>query len=235
MATSGTTIFNPSLTEIAEEAWERASGGATELRSGYDFRTVRRSLNLLLMEWANRGINLWTVTEASMPLIQGQAEYSLPLDTVDMIQQVTRTNPGSQTQQMDINLSRISVATYSTIPNKLVTGRPIQVYVDRQRDNPRIFVWPTPSDNTYTLVYWYLRRLQDAGNGTNTEDIPFRFYPAMIAGLAWLIAMKIPEGAARVDTLKMQYDEQIQMAMDEDRSKAPVRFVPRVTRVGRGL
>lgn len=235
MTTSGTATFNPDLTEIAEEAWERASGGMTELRTGYDFRTVRRSLNLLIAEWANAGINLWTVTEASMPLIQGQAEYALPVDTVDLIQQVTRTNPGSQTQQMDINLSRISVATYSTIPNKLTTGRPIQIYVDRQRDAPRAFVWPTPSDNSYTLVYWYLRRIQDAGNGTNTEDIPFRFYPALIAGLAHKIAMKIPEGAPRLQMLEAEYNKQFQMAMDEDRNKAPVRFVPRVTRIGRGL
>lgn len=235
MATSGTTGFNPNLAEIAEEAWERASGGMTELRSGYDFRTVRRSLNLLIAEWANAGINLWTMTEASMPLIQGQAQYDLPLDTVDIVEQVTRTNPGSQTQQMDINLSRISVATYSTIPNKLVQGRPIQMYVDRQRDRPRIFVWPTPSNDTYTLVYWYLRRIQDAGNGQNTEDIPFRFYPALIAGLAHKIAMKIPEGAPRLQMLEAEYNKQFQMAMDEDRNKAPVRFVPRVTRIGRGL
>lgn len=235
MTTSGITTFNPNLTEIAEEAWERASGGMTELRSGYDFRTVRRSLNLLIAEWANAGINLWTVTEASLPLIQGQAEYALPTDAVDLIEQVTRTNPGSQTQQMDINLSRISVATYSTIPNKLTTGRPIQIYVDRQRDAPRAFVWPTPSNNTYTLVYWYLRRIQDAGNGTNTEDIPFRFYPALIAGLAHKIAMKIPEGAPRLSMLEAEYVKQFTMAMDEDRNKAPVRFVPRVTRIGRGL
>lgn len=235
MATSGTTAFNPNLTELAEEAWERASGGLTELRSGYDFRTVRRSLNLLLLEWANKGINLWTVTESSIPLLTGVASYDLPLDTVDLIDQVTRTNPGSQTQQMDINISRISVSTYATIPNKLVTGRPIQIYVDRQRDRPKAVVWPTPSDNSYTMVFWYLRRMQDAGNGVNTEDVPFRFYPALVAGLAYKLAMKIPEAANRIPALKAEYDEQFQMAADEDRSKAPVRFVPRVTRVGRGF
>ena len=235
MTTSGTTLFNPNLTEIAEEAWERATGGMTELRSGYDFRTVRRSLNLLLMEWANQGINMWTVTEGSLPLLTGVTEYDLPLDTIDLIEQVTRTMPGSQTQQTDINLTRISVATYATIPNKLATGRPVQIYVDRQRDRPKAFVWPAPSNDTYTLQFWYLRRLQDAGNGVNTEDVPFRFYPALIAGLAFKLAMKMPEGAPRLPVLEAEYNKQWQLASEEDRTRAAVRFVPRATRVGRGL
>lgn len=233
MATSGTTSFNPNLTDIAEEAWERATGGMTELRSGYDFRTVRRSLNLLLMEWANQGINLWTVTESAIPLLTGVAEYALPADCIDVIEHVTRTSPGSQTQQTDINLTRISIGTYSTIPNKLAQGRPVQIYVDRQRDNPKAKVWPTPSNDTYTMVFWYLRRLQDAGNGVNTEDVPFRFYPALIAGLAYKIAMKVPEGAPRLQMLEAEYNKQWQMASEEDRDRAAVRFVPRATRIGR--
>lgn len=233
MTTSGTATFNPSFIDIAEEAWERASGGMTELRSGYDLRTVRRSLNLLVAEWANRGINMWTIDEGSIPLLVGVNQYPLPDDTVDLIEQVTRTSPGSQTNQTDINLTRISVSTYATIPNKLAQGRPVQVYVDRQRDNPQVFVWPTPPDNTYTFYYWRLRRIQDGGTGTTTEDIPFRFLPAMIAGLAHKIAMKIPEGAPRLQMLEAEYEKQWQLASEEDRQKAAVRFVPRMAVIGR--
>lgn len=233
MATSGTTAFNPNFADIAEEAWERASGGASELRSGYNLRTVRRSLNLLILEWASRGINLWTVEEGAIPMVVGQTDYPLPADTVDLIEQVTRTMPGSQTQQTDINLTRISVSTYATIPNKLAQGRPVQIYVDRQSPIPVAKVWPAPSNNTYTLVYWRLRRMQDAGNGVNTQDVPFRFLPALIAGLAYNIALKIPEGTARLPILKAEYEAQWALAAAEDRDKAPVRFVPRMTIIGR--
>lgn len=233
MTTSGTTSFNPSFLDIAEEAWERASGGMTELRSGYDLRTVRRSLNLLIAEWANRGINMWTVDEGSIPLLVGVNQYQLPTDTVDLIEQVTRTGAGNITNQTDINVTRISVSTYATIPNKLAQGRPVQVYVDRQRDNPQIFVWPTPPDNTFTFHYWRLRRIQDGTTGATTEDIPFRFLPAMISGLAYKIAMKIPEGAPRLQMLEAEYEKQWQLASEEDRQKAAVRFVPRMTIVGR--
>lgn len=233
MTTTGTTTFNPTFADIAEEAWERASGGMSELRSGYDFRTVRRSLNLLIGEWANRGINLWTVEEGAIPLLTGAEQYTLPTDTVDLIEQVTRTSPGSQTQQTDLNLTRISVSTYATIPNKLVPGRPVQVYVDRQRDAPKVFVWPVPNNDTYTLVYWRLRRIQDAGNAVNTEDVPFRLLSAMIAGLAYNIAMKIPEGTPRLPMLQAEYEKQWDLASREDRDKSAVRFVPRMQIVGR--
>lgn len=191
MTTSGTTTFNLNLNELVEEAFERCGA---ELRTGYDLKTARRSLNLLTIEWANRGINLWTVDTASIPLIAGTATYPLPIDTIDLIDHVIRTNSGT-VSQTDINISRITVDTYSSIPNKTSPGRPIQIYVNRQSGAtdptlgvmvPTVTVWPVPNQTgAYTLVYWRLRRIQDAGNGVTTQDIPFRFLPAMTAGLAY--------------------------------------------------
>jgi hypothetical protein len=189
------------------------------------------------MEWANRGINLWTVESGTIPLVAGTATYNLPVDTIDLIEHVIRQNPGNASTQTDISISRISVSTYSTIPNKLNTGRPIQVYINRRSgvttptgiQYPTITVWPVPADNSYTFVYWRLRRIQDAGNGDGTTDIPFRFVPALTAGLAYQIAMKIPEAAPRLPMLQAEYDKQWQLASEEDREKAPVRFVPRNT------
>jgi len=234
MTTSGTSSFDIQLTDMFEEAYERAG---SEMRSGYDFRTARRSFNLLTMEWASRGINLWTVESGSIPLVAGTATYNLPVDTIDLIEHVIRQNPGNASTQTDISISRISVSTYSTIPNKLNTGRPIQVYINRQSgattptgiQYPTITVWPIPPDNTYTFVYWRLRRIQDAGNGDGTTDIPYRFVPALTAGLAYQIAMKIPEAAPRLPMLQAEYDKQWDLASSEDREKAPVRFVPRNT------
>jgi hypothetical protein len=234
MTTSGTSSFDLQISDLFEEAYERAG---SELRSGYDFRTARRSFNLLTMEWASRGINLWTVESGSIALVAGTATYNLPVDTIDLIEHVIRQNPGNASTQTDINISRISVSTYSTIPNKLNTGRPIQVYINRQSgiatpagiQYPTITVWPVPSDNSYTFVYWRLRRLQDAGNGDGTADIPYRFLPALTAGLAYQIAMKIPEAAPRLPMLQAEYERQWDLASSEDREKAPVRFVPRNT------
>lgn len=228
MTTAGTTTFNLDLNNIVEEAFERCG---KELRTGYDLRTARRSLNLLTIEWANRGINLWTIDEGTIPMLEGVAEYGMPVDTIDIIEQVLRTGTG--TNQQDIAISRIGVSTYSTIPNKNSTGRPIQFWFNRlggQTDPtgiqyPTINVWPVPDQSDlYTMVVWRLRRIQDATNGITTPDIPFRFLPALIAGLAYHLAVKIaPE---RVDMLKMMYDEQWQLASDEDREKAPFRMVP---------
>ena len=234
MTTSGTSSFDLQLTDLFEEAYERAG---SEMRSGYDFRTARRSFNLLTAEWANRGINLWTVESGTIPLVAGTATYNLPVDTIDLIEHVIRQNPGNASTQTDINISRISVSTYSTIPNKLVLGRPIQVYINRRSgiatpagiQYPTITVWPVPNDASYTFVYWRLRRLQDAGNGDGTADIPFRFLPALTAGLAYYIAMKLPESAQQVPMLQAEYARQWTLASDEDREKAPVRFVPRNT------
>jgi len=232
MTTSGTTTFNLSVLDLVEEAYERCGA---EVRSGYDLRTARRSLNLLSIEWANRGINLWTVEQGSIPLTQGTISYTLPVDTIDLLDHVVRTGTGAN--QTDINISRISVDTYSTIPNKNAQGRPIQVWINRQSGattptgvaNPTINVWPSPEQsNFYTFVYWRLRRIQDAGNGDNTQDIPFRFLPCMVAGLAYHLSMKIPEALSRAQMLKGVYEELWQQAADEDREKASLRIAPRV-------
>ena len=304
MTTTGTTNFNLQLNELVEEAFERAGA---ELRTGYELRTARRSLNLLTIEWANRGINLWTIEQGAIPMVQGQITYALPSDTIDLLDTVVRTQSGI-VEQTDININRISVSTYATIPNKMAQGRPIQVWIDRQtaysypttlqlattidssittvelnsvvglngvgfiqlgseiigygyitgntlmncvrgvnnttpashtagalvtiQNLPAINVWPAPDQGTavnpyYTFIYWRLRRMQDAGNGTATEDIPFRMLPCLVAGLACYIAMKIPEGAPRLDMLKAAYEEQWLLSSSEDREKAALRLAPR--------
>jgi len=306
MTTSGITTFNLDLNNLVEEAFERCGA---QLRSGYDLRTARRSLNLLSIEWANRGINLWTIEQGQINLVTGQALYAIPNNTIDLLDMVIRQNNGSASNQVDINISRISESTYATIPNKLTTGRPIQVWINRQTaqtnaiattvlaDNngtisatatsinvassanlpssgfvligsevisypnivgntltncargqngttatthadgasltvqnlPCINVWPTPDAGgaPYTFVYWRMRRIQDAGNGTTEQDIPFRLLPCMVAGLAFYMAQKLPEGQPRIGFLKQEYEEQWLLASTEDRDKAPSRFVPR--------
>lgn len=230
MATSGTATFNMDLTELVEEAFERAG---SELRSGYDLRTARRSLNLMFTDWANRGINLWTVEQGSQVLTAGTGTYTLPADTVDLLEHVIRTDSGSTANQADLSLSRISVSTYSSIPNKLTTGRPVQVYIDRQTAAPTVSLWPVPDTaETYTLVYWRLRRIQDAGNGANTMDVPFRFLNCLTAGLAYYLALKLPNGLERIGLLKQQYDEAWELAATEDREKATFQLVPRYMTIG---
>ena len=307
MSTTGTTNFNLQLNELVEEAFERAGA---ELRTGYELRTARRSLNLLTIEWANRGINLWTVEQGQIPMVQGQITYPLPIDTIDLMDMVIRTQTGIN--QSDININRISSSTYATIPNKNAQGRPIQVWINRQtgysylsnvtlngnitasattiilsstadlanvgfiqigseiigysgvsttaplnqlqncvrgvngttaaahtsgaavtvQNFPSVNVWPAPDQGSatapyYTFVYWRLRRMQDAGNGTATEDIPFRMLPCLVAWLAYYIAMKIPEGAPRLEMLKASYEEQWLIGSSEDREKASLRLAPR--------
>jgi hypothetical protein len=303
MTTTGLTTFNLDVNDLIEEAFERCGH---ELRSGYDFRTARRSINLLTIEWANRGINLWTIEQGQIPINinAGQISYPLPVNTIDLLDTVIRTGTGQN--QTDININRISESTYSTIPNKNATGRPIQVWVDRQSGNtntsattalsaditstdttinvvstsnlatqgyinigsetilyqnvsgnqllncyrgvnnttaaahvsgatvivtklPNVNIWPTGVSGTqYTLIYWRMRRIQDAGDGVNTEDIPFRFIPCMVAGLAYYLSIKLPNvPIERVQGLKADYEQQFQLAADEDREKAPIRFVPR--------
>lgn len=243
MSTSGTNTFNLDLNNIIEEAFERCG---QELRSGYDFRTARRSLNLLTIEWANRGINLWTVEQESIALDQGTITYPLPIDTIDVLDMVVRTQTGIN--QTDININRISSSTYSTIPNKNAQGRPIQVWINRQSgatypingnepnttnpntgvNPPNINVWPAPDQsNYYTFVYWRLRRIQDAGNGVNTQDIPFRMLPCLVAGLAYYLSLKLPGAESRIEMLKLSYEEQWNLASSEDREKAALRLTPR--------
>lgn len=304
MSTTGLTAFNLDMNDLIEEAYERCG---LQLRTGYDFRTARRSLNLLTIEWANRGINLWTVEQGQIVMNTNQAIYPLPIDTIDVLDVVTRTSNGSQSNQIDLNLNRISEPTYITIPNKNANGRPLQMWINRQSGGiagvaqttlnggitatattitltnasylpsqgfvnigsetigyqnvvgnqiinawrgqngttaavhltgvdvfnnqlPSINVWPTPNPpgNQYTLVYYRMRRIQDAGTGIRTQDIPFRFIPCMVAGLAFYLSMKlVGVDPGRVPILKSEYEQQFQLAAEEDREKASIRFVPR--------
>ena len=308
MTTTGTTLFNMDFTEIAEEAWERAG---REMRSGYDLRTARRSMNLMTIEWQNKGINMWTMEQGVITLTPGLATYALPTDTIDLLEQVIRTGSNTASTQADLTITRISVSTYATIPNKLQQARPIQVWVQRlsgevnptdsvlsgaltstdttitldtvvglagsgfirlgsediyytyvsgntlggvfrgqnnttaaaQADGTAVFVpqlpavtvWPTPDNSTtYQFVYWRLRRVQDAGAGSATADMNFRFLPALTAGLAYHSAVKVPELMPRIQMLKQIYDETFDIAAGEDREKAAIRFVPRQMFIGSG-
>jgi len=308
MTTTGTTLFNMDFTEIAEEAWERAG---REMRSGYDLRTARRSMNLMTIEWQNKGINMWTMEQGVITLTPGLATYALPTDTIDLLEQVIRTGQNTASTQADLTITRISVSTYATIPNKLQQARPIQVWVQRlsgevnptdsvlsgaltstdttitlntvvglagsgfirlgsediyytyvsgntlggvfrgqnnttaaaQADGTAVFVpqlpavtvWPTPDNSTtYQFVYWRLRRVQDAGAGSATADMNFRFLPALTAGLAYHIAVKVPELMPRIQMLKQIYDETFDIAAGENREKAAIRFVPRQMFIGSG-
>jgi hypothetical protein len=308
MATSGTSSFDLDFAELAEEAWERAG---REMRSGYDLRTARRSMNLMTVEWQNRGINMWTIDQGAFTMTPGQNTYALPTDTIDLLEHVIRTGANDVSTQFDLTISRISVSTYASIPNKITQARPIQVWVQRlsgqisptsstlttsinstattivlssvvglpttgfiKLDNeiinygyitgttlyncfrgqanttaashtagvavynpnlPAVTVWPTPDNSqTYQFLYWRMRRIQDSGTGVNTADINFRFLPCLVAGLAYYIAMKVPELMDRLPMLKQTYDEQFDLAAAEDREKAPIRFVPRAFRAGRG-
>jgi hypothetical protein len=306
MTTTGSTLFNMDFTEIAEEAWERAG---REMRSGYDLRTARRSMNLMTIEWQSKGINMWTMEQGIINLTPGLATYALPTDTIDLLEHVIRTGSNTSSTQADLTISRISVSTYATIPNKLSQARPIQVWIQRlsgetnptnsvlvgaisstdttitlntvvglanagfirlgtediyytyvtgntlggvfrgqnnttaaaQSDGTAVFVpqlpavtlWPTPDNTTpYQFVYWRLRRVQDAGAGVETADMNFRFLPCLVAGLAYHIAVKVPELMPRIQMLKQMYDETFEIAAGEDREKAPVRFVPRQQYIG---
>lgn len=223
MATSGTSAFNLEIVEIIEEAYEQAG---LELRSGYDMKTARRSLNLLAIDWASRGYNLWTVEQAVVPLLTGVATYALPDDTIDVVEMVISSTSGATTT--DIALARIGMATYATIPVKETQGRPVQVWVDRQI-TPQITVWPVPPDDTYTFKYWRLRRIQDAGtSGELTFDIPTRFLPCLISGLAYKIALKRVSDENRLNRLKSEYESSWLEASTEDREKVTMRIVPAI-------
>lgn len=233
MTTSGTANLTLDIQELAEEAFERAG---MDLRTGFQMRTARRSLNLMSMEWANRGLNLWTIDQQTQVLTPGTATYTLPSDTIDMIEQIVRITSGGQST--DYNLERISVSTYAQIPNKATQGRPVQVYVQRigggsgeggtTAQLSQYTLWPVP-DQAYSVLYWRLRRIQDTGaSASNTMDVPFRFVPALVAGLAYYMALKSPKSEIRanIPSLKQMYDEQFQLAADEDRDRSSVRFVP---------
>ncbi len=214
MATSGSRDFNLDVGEIVEEAYERCG---LEVRTGYDAKTARRSLNLMFADWANRGLNLWTVNQATIILTEGQAQETLTPDVVDMLEVVLRRDG------TDYELDRISRGDYLTLPNKTTQGRPSQFYFDRQI-TPVINLWSVPENSTDQLVYYYVRRIEDADALVNTTDLPFRFYPCMVAGLAYYMAVKrAPE---RVQMLKSIYEEEFQRAADEDENRTPLKLQP---------
>tara|TARA_R100001594_G_scaffold145976_1_gene196749 strand:- start:2450 stop:3142 length:693 start_codon:yes stop_codon:yes gene_type:complete len=225
MATSGTATFNPDFSEIAEEAFDMAG---VEMRSGYHLRSARRSLNTMFLEWMNRGINLWKIESGTQTLTAGTGSYTMPADTIDLIEHLIRVNSGNTSTQSDTSLNRISVATYATIPNKLNQGKPIQIYIDRAQAAPVVHLYPVPDDaQTYTLFYYRIARMEDVGSpATNTLDLPARFIPCATAGLAYYLSVKHAEQPERVIALKAMYDEQWNLAAQEDREKASVRFVP---------
>lgn len=230
MTTSGTTNFFPSCGEIIEEAYERAG---REIRSGYELRTALRSLNFLLMEWSNMGLNLWTIEEDSFDTVIGQATYTLfdgidedPSSVVDVIEAVVRL-PGVN-PTTDIDLERITVSNYAQIVNKNTPGRPIQYYCQRLPDRVQMTLWQVP-DSAYSIVYWRMRRMYDAGNIGNTLDLPYRFIPAMVAGLAYMVAVKTPASKDRVPYLKDMYDQAWDKAAGEDRDRSSFYFYPDVS------
>ena len=221
MATSGTSTFNLEISEIVEEAFERCG---LQSKTGYDMETARRSLNLLSLEWVNRGLNFWTVEQGTKTLTASTSTVTMDADTVDLIQHWIRD--GSGTSQSDLPISRFSVSQYSTIPNKLTEGRPVNLYIDKQRDAPVVYFWPTPS-KAYTFVYQQIRRIEDTGAvGSTDPDVPARFLPALVSGLAYMISQKYPEAFVRSSELKAEYEFQWQLAAQEDRDRASVHFVP---------
>jgi hypothetical protein len=218
MATSGSTDFELDVADYIEEAFERCG---QEVRTGYDLKTAKRSLNLLFADWANRGLNRWTIEQTTTTLSAGTLEYTLDADTIDILSAVIRTGTGIN--QSDTQISRISRDVYLNIPNKNTQGRPNQWYVDRQII-PKIRLYPTP-DTTYTLVFDRLTRIEDADTFVNTTDIPFRFYPCLSAGLAYYIAIK--RAPDRVPLLKQLYEEEFNRAAFEDVDRANLSLTPR--------
>ena len=221
MATSGTATFNLEISEVIEEAFERCG---LESKTGYDIETARRSLNLLSLEWANRGLNFWCVEQGTASTTASTSTITLPADTVDLIEHWIRDGTG--TSQNDLPLSRFSVSQYSTVPNKLTEGRPVNLFIEKQRAAPVVYLWPTP-DKVYTFAYQRIRRIEDTGAiGSTNPDVPARFLPALVSGLAFRISQKYPEAFVRSPELKQEYEFQWDLAQQEDRDRASVHFVP---------
>lgn len=217
-------VVVPELSELFEEAYERAG---LEMRSGYDLKTARRSLNIMTLEWQNRGLNLFTIEAGTLPLAAGTATYTLPSGTIDLIEHQLRT--GSGTSQLDAYIERMSVSTYAQQGNKNTQGRPSQIYVQRNATDVKVTLWPVPdSATTYELFYYRLKGIDglSSGVGGATTSIPPRFVPALVSGLAYYIAMKKPEVAERVVPLKQEYEEQFRMAADQDQDRSTLKIVP---------
>ena len=225
MATSGTFDFTLDLSDAMEEAFERAG---LELRSGYDYKTARRSLNLMMLEWQNRGLNLWSVEFATQALTAGTTAYTLPANVLDIVEAFIRTESGSVTGQFDQSMTRISVSQYSNLSNKLTQSKPLQYYVERNVGDITVNLWPSPdSQDTYTFGYYYMQRVEDAGNSaSNNIDVPARFLPCLVSGLAYQLSMKYPAASARSVALKSDYEEQWTLASDSDRNKASLYVSP---------
>tara|TARA_B100001057_G_scaffold373630_1_gene378084 strand:+ start:78 stop:743 length:666 start_codon:yes stop_codon:yes gene_type:complete len=216
MATSGSRDFELDVADIIEEAYERCG---LEVRTGYDAKTARRSLNLMFADWANRGLNLWTVKQGTITLTKGTAQQTLTADVVDLLEVVLRRDG------TDFEIQKISRGEYLTLPAKTTEGRPSQVYFDRQID-PVMNIWPTPENSTDQLIYYYVQRIEDADTLTNTSDMPFRFYPCMVAGLAYYLSMK--RALDRTQLLKSVYEEEFQRAADEDEARTPLKLQPSI-------
>jgi hypothetical protein len=215
-------VITPDLPEIFEEAFERAG---LQMQTGYDLKTARRSLNLLTLEWQNRGLNLWTIDSGTQALTAGTATYQMPADTIDLIEHQVRT--GSGTEQVDTSLERISVSSYAQQSAKNLQGRPSQIFVDRQATAVNVTLWPVPDSSSYTLSYFRLRGINGISSGIGTTaDVPPRFVPCLAAGMAYYIAMKKPEVAARVAPLKQEYEFQFELAAGEDTDSSSMKFVP---------
>lgn len=218
------TVIVPDLPELFEEAFERAG---LEMRSGYDLKTARRSLNLLLLEWANRGLNLFTIESGTISLVAGTTEYTMPSGTIDLIEHQLRTGTGSS--QQDTFLARISVSTYAQQTKKTMQGRPTQIYVDRGAATTKVTLWPIPDSSTqYTLLYYRLKHIDGlaSGLGADLTSIPPRFVPALVSGLAYYIAGKKPDAEARIPRLQAEYQMQFDLAAGEDRDRSSVMLVP---------
>lgn len=226
MALSGTKTFELDVADYIEEAFERCG---IEIRTGYDQRTARRSLNLLLAEWANRGLNQWTIERETITVTENGGmdangiKYQLSNSTIDVISMIVRNQDGvDTTSQADLTVDRVSREYYLNIPNKLTQGRPVQFFVDRQI-SPVLYLWPRPN-TTYYIIVDKLVRMDDAGAGVNTLQVPFRFYPCLAAGLAYYIAMK--KAPERVQLLKAVYEEEFERAAGEDRDRASLTLAP---------
>jgi len=219
MTTSGTTAFDLDIDDLVEEAYERLG---MRMTSGNQLKTARRSLNLLFLDWANRGLNLWTIEQAVLPIVQGDNEVALPLDTVNVLTAVIRDS--STSPSVDITIDRISRAEYLNVPNKTTEARPAQFYIERT-NTPKVYLYPA-ADKSYNLVYYRIRRIQDAGDYTNTTDVNFRFLPCMVAGLSYYLSLKFAPD--RVGALKQIYEEEFARAAAEDRDTASFFIVPDV-------
>ena len=223
MATSGSTNFEPDITEFVEEAYERCG---LELRTGYDLKSATRSLNLMLAEWANRGLNQWTITQKTIDMVKDTTSYTIDSTnataTIDVLDVFIRETIGSTAT--DVPLSRLSRAQYANISTKSTTGKPNQYFINKLI-SPTVTVWPAPDKNsTYVLHLNVLTRMDDADVGADTMDLPFRFYPCMVAGLAYYLSMK--RAPDRIQLLKTVYEEEFQRAADEDQGRTPLKLQP---------